>query len=46
MESVIIDDGAKIAEDTQSDIMYALIGGGVALILLSRLHDKQLKRFD
>ncbi|NOR55442.1 MAG: DUF2238 domain-containing protein [Sulfurovum sp.] len=31
--------------DTQSDMMYALIGGLTALILLSRLHDKQLKRF-
>jgi len=31
--------------DTQSDMMYALIGGILALILLSRLHDKQLKRF-
>ena len=31
--------------DTQSDIMYALIGAVVALILLSRLHDRQLKRF-
>ena len=31
--------------DTQSDMMYALIGAVVALILLSRLHDRQLKRF-
>lgn len=31
--------------DTQSDMMYALIGGVIALILLSRLHDRQLKRF-
>ena len=31
--------------DTQSDMMYALIGGISALILLSRWHDKQLKRF-
>ena len=31
--------------DTQSDMMYALIGGILALVLLSRLHDKQLKRF-
>ena len=30
--------------DTQSDMMYALIGGVVALILLSRLHDKQLAK--
>jgi len=29
--------------DTQSDMMYALIGAIVALILLSRLHDRQLK---
>ncbi len=29
--------------DTQSDMMYALIGAVVALILLSRLHDRQLK---
>ena len=31
--------------DTQSDMMFALIGGITALILLSRLHDKQLKKF-
>jgi putative membrane protein len=31
--------------DTQSDMMYALIGGMIALILLSRIHDKQLKKF-
>ena len=31
--------------DTQSDMMYALIGGIVALIVLSRMHDKQLKHF-
>jgi len=30
--------------DTQSDMMYALIGGIAALILLSRLHDKQIKK--
>ncbi len=29
--------------DTQSDMMYALIGGISALLLLSRWHDKQLK---
>ena len=29
--------------DTQSDMMYALVGGIAALILLSRWHDKQLK---
>ncbi|WP_415405707.1 DUF2238 domain-containing protein [Sulfurovum sp. CS9] len=31
--------------DTQSDMMYALIGAVVAIVLLSRLHDRQLKRF-
>jgi len=31
--------------DTQSDMMYALIGGVIALILLSRFHDKQLKKY-
>ena len=31
--------------DTQSDMMYALIGGILALILLSRLHDRQLKKY-
>ncbi len=30
--------------DTQSDMMYALIGGIFSLILMSRLHDKQLYR--
>ena len=30
--------------DTQSDMMYALIGGIAALTLLSRLHDKQIKK--
>jgi len=29
--------------DTQSDMMYALIGGVAALLTLSRLHDKQLQ---
>ena len=29
--------------DTQSDMMYALIGAISALLLLSRLHDRQLK---
>jgi len=29
--------------DTQSDMMYALIGAITALLLLSRFHDKQLK---
>lgn len=28
--------------DTQSDMMYALIGGILALIILSKYHDKQL----
>jgi putative membrane protein len=31
--------------DTQSDMMYALIGGILALILLSRYHDTQLSAF-
>jgi len=31
--------------DTQSDMMFALIGGITALLTLSRLHDKQLKRY-
>jgi len=30
--------------DTQSDMGYALFGGIMALLLLSRLHDKQLHR--
>mgnify|MGYP001556465956 FL=1 len=30
--------------DTQSDMMYALIGAIAALLLLSRLHDRQLHR--
>ncbi|WP_294951404.1 DUF2238 domain-containing protein [Sulfurovum sp.] len=30
--------------DTQSDMLYALIGGITALLLLSRLHDRQLKK--
>jgi len=30
--------------DTQSDMMFALIGAITALLLLSRLHDRQLKR--
>ena len=29
--------------DTQSDMMYALVGGIIALLLLSRWHDKQIK---
>ncbi len=32
--------------DTQSDMAWALFGAVTALILLSRLHDRQLKRFD
>jgi len=31
--------------DTQSDMMYALIGGIIALLFLSRLHDRQLRRY-
>jgi len=31
--------------DTQSDMMYALIGGITALLFLSHWHDKQLKKF-
>lgn len=31
--------------DTQSDMLYALIGAIMALLLLSRWHDKQLKRY-
>ncbi len=30
--------------DTQSDMMYALVGAIVALVLLPRVHDRQLKR--
>jgi len=30
--------------DTQSDMMYALLGAVLALLLLSRLHDRQLNR--
>ena len=30
--------------DTQSDMMYALVGAIAALVLLSKLHDKQIKR--
>jgi putative membrane protein len=30
--------------DTQSDMWYALIGAVAALVLLSRLHDRQLAR--
>jgi putative membrane protein len=29
--------------DTQSDMLYALIGAVLALLLLSRLHDRQIK---
>ena len=32
--------------DTQSDMMYALIGGIAALILLSRLHDRQIRELE
>ncbi len=31
--------------DTQSDMWFALIGAVLALVLLSRLHDKQLQEF-
>ena len=31
--------------DTQSDMWFALIGAVMALVLLSRLHDKQLEEF-
>ena len=30
--------------DTQSDMLFALIGGATALAFLSRLHDRQLAR--
>ncbi len=30
--------------DTQSDMMYALIGAVMALLLLSRMHDRQIKQ--
>lgn len=32
--------------DTQSDMLYALIGGCAALGLLSRVHDRQMARLD
>ena len=32
--------------DTQSDMAYALLGGIIALLSLSSLHDKELKNFD
>jgi putative membrane protein len=32
--------------DTQSDMMYALIGGIAALVLLSRLHDRQMRELE
>ena len=32
--------------DTQSDMMYALVGAIMALLLLSRVHDKQICRFE
>ena len=31
--------------DTQSDMMYALVGAIAALVLLSKLHDKQLSQY-
>ncbi len=30
--------------DTQSDMLFALIGGVVAVVFFSRLHDRQLAR--
>ena len=30
--------------DTQSDMLFALIGGATALAFLSRMHDRQLAR--
>jgi len=33
------------AWDTQSDMMYALIGAVLALVLLSKTHDRQLARY-
>ena len=32
--------------DTQSDMMYALIGAILALTLLSKLHDRQISRYE
>ena len=32
--------------DTQSDMLFALIGGVTSLLCLSRLHDRQLKQFE
>jgi putative membrane protein len=32
--------------DTQSDMLLALLGSIIALVLLSRLHDKQLGRIN
>ena len=32
--------------DTQSDMLFALLGGSTALALLSRLHDRQMARAD
>ena len=31
--------------DTQSDMMYAMVGAIAALVLLSKLHDKQLSQY-
>ena len=33
------------AWDTQSDMWFALLGAVTALVLLSRLHDRQLREF-
>jgi putative membrane protein len=32
--------------DTQSDMLYALVGAIAALVLLSRMHDKQIYRYE
>ncbi|WP_448508208.1 DUF2238 domain-containing protein [Immundisolibacter sp.] len=32
--------------DTQSDMAFALLGGACALLLLSRLHDRQMQAFE
>lgn len=32
--------------DTQSDMLFALIGAAIALLLFSRVHDRQIRRLD
>lgn len=32
--------------DTQSDMLFALIGGAASLLLLSRIHDRQIQRIE